>query len=172
MLRIWAGNVQSDGTLPSPSISCTRLVICLFYRSLVCSFLRVNRHLSHPANKRVWHWPSWFPPLSGCRAHPHNVSNAHLFLMARQLLCIKRTLWFSVSEQERSHIKIVTQLPFPTRVSKTPRSPFARHALSSQAGSSERTQLYVVWSALLLFFFFNTIWFLLQSKVKPRLEVL
>lgn len=60
----------------------------------------------------------------------------------------------SVSEQESSHTKTVTHLPFPTRASQAPQSQFARCGLSSQAGRCECTQLYAVWDTLLVWFFF------------------
>lgn len=165
MLRIWAENAEFDDTLLSPCILGTRLDVCSFYWSFVCSFLRASRHLSMQPES-IWHRLSCCPPSLGsehtCITWAIPASHTKAALLCQNV--------FAGSEQERSHINTVTQLPLPTQVSKTSWSPFAGYGLSSQAGRSECTQLYAVGTAL--FFFFNTVWLFLQAQVKPGLEVL
>lgn len=176
MLRIWAGNVQFDGT-PLPCISCTRLDVCCFYLSRLF-FLESQQALVSPSQQAcltpTWliSTPPWAQgPSARCEWRTPISDSKAAFLHQDDIVS-------SVSEQESSHTKTVTQLPFPTRASQAPWSPFARCGLSSQAGRCECTQLYAVWGTLLFcffviwFVFFNKICFLLQSKAKAGLGML
>lgn len=87
MLSIWAGNVEFDDTLLSPCVSGTRLDVCSFYWSGVCSFLRVSRHLSVQPESVSGSGRAAVPP-------PWAQSHASLLLTARQLFCIKETWCF------------------------------------------------------------------------------
>lgn len=109
-------------------------------------------------------------------AEPTCTTRAILAFHTKAALLSQEDVVFSVSEQETSHINVVTQLPFPTQVSQTPWSPFARYGLFSQAGGSDCTPCCLKCSFFFLFsfffslFFFNTFWFLSQSKMKPGLQ--
>lgn len=133
------------------------LDVCSFCWSFVCSFLsQQTESVSGSGQAAV-------PPFLG--AEPTCTAQTIPAFHTKAALVCQEDVVFSVSEQERSHINTVTQLPFPAQDSSV---------TICQIWSVQSSRKVWVYTTLFLLFsfFLNTFWFLLQSKVKPGLEVL